>query len=119
MSASTFRLRDGELHAEDVPLGEIAARFGTPTFVYSKAALEGAYREYDAAFAGTSFQAFAGVLAAYALFPDDSGRIQGQVISGTFALSGVGVVALVGSRGRQVSWVVFFFVAALVWLGLP
>jgi hypothetical protein len=59
----------------------------------------------------------AGVLATYALSPDHSGRIQGQVISGTFALSGV--VALVGSRGRHVSWVVFFLVAALVWLGLP
>ena len=37
------------------------------------------------------------------------------VISITFGLSGV--VALVGSRGRHLSWVVFFAIAALVWFG--
>jgi diaminopimelate decarboxylase len=46
-----FGRRDGELHAENVPLSEIAARFGTPCFVYSRAAIEGGYREFDAAFA--------------------------------------------------------------------
>ena len=35
-----------------MPLADIAARFGTPCFVYSRAALESAWREYDAAFAG-------------------------------------------------------------------
>ena len=47
-----FVLRDGELCAERVPLAEIAARFGTPCYVYSRAALERAWREFDAAFAG-------------------------------------------------------------------
>ena len=42
-----FAYRDGELHAEGVPLSAIAARFGTPCYVYSRAALEGAYREFD------------------------------------------------------------------------
>ena len=42
---------DGELFVEGVALSEIAARFGTPCFVYSRAALESAYREFDAAFA--------------------------------------------------------------------
>jgi diaminopimelate decarboxylase len=46
-----FQYRNGELWAEHVPLREIAARHGTPTFVYSRAALEAAYREFDAAFA--------------------------------------------------------------------
>ena len=43
-----FDLRDGELHAESVPVSEIAAQHGTPTYVYSRAALErnfGAYRD--------------------------------------------------------------------------
>ena len=40
---SAFALRDGELHAEGVPLAAIAERFGTPCYVYSRAALEGAY----------------------------------------------------------------------------
>ena len=35
-----------------MPLSEIAARFGTPCYVYSRAALETAWREFDAAFAG-------------------------------------------------------------------
>jgi diaminopimelate decarboxylase len=38
--------RDGRLFLEDVPLARIAADFGTPTYVYSRAALEAAYRRY-------------------------------------------------------------------------
>jgi len=41
-----FPLRDGRLHAESVPLESVAARFGTPCFVYSRAALESAYRAF-------------------------------------------------------------------------
>ena len=44
--------RDGALWVEGVSLAEIAARYGTPCFVYSRAALEGAFLEYDKAFAG-------------------------------------------------------------------
>src|SRR4029079_18290859 len=47
---SAFVHRDGELCAERVPLSDIAARFGTPCYVYSRAALESAWREFDAAF---------------------------------------------------------------------
>ncbi len=46
-----FHLREGELFAEDVPLREIAARFGTPCYVYSLATLRRHYRVFDAAFA--------------------------------------------------------------------
>ena len=49
---TAFVYRDGELCAERVPLSAIAARFGTPCFVYSRAALESAWRDFDAAFAG-------------------------------------------------------------------
>jgi diaminopimelate decarboxylase len=48
-----FDYRNGELHAEAVPLARIAERYGTPCFVYSRAALAESYRAYDAAFAGT------------------------------------------------------------------
>lgn len=41
---------DGELHVEDVPLSQIAAQYGTPCFVYSKAALTAAFQAYDRAF---------------------------------------------------------------------
>lgn len=49
---TAFAYHDGELHAERVPLSTIAQRFGTPCYVYSRAALEGAYREFDAALEG-------------------------------------------------------------------
>ena len=44
------------------------------------------------------------------------GAVQAKIISGTFGISGL--VALVGSRGRHLSWVVFFAIAALCWFGL-
>ncbi len=47
-----FDYRNGELHAETVPLAGIAERFGTPCYVYSRAALTEAWRAFDAAFAG-------------------------------------------------------------------
>jgi diaminopimelate decarboxylase len=47
-----FSLNHGELHAEDVPLSRIAAQFGTPCYVYSRAALADAFRRFDAGFAG-------------------------------------------------------------------
>jgi len=49
---TAFHLRDGELHVERVPLSAIAAKFGSPCYVYSRAMLEAAWREYDAAFDG-------------------------------------------------------------------
>jgi len=47
-----FAYLDGTLAAEGVPLDGIAERFGTPCYVYSRAALEGRYRAYVEAFAG-------------------------------------------------------------------
>lgn len=35
-----FQLKNGELHAEDVPLSRIAQEVGTPVYVYSRATLE-------------------------------------------------------------------------------
>ena len=50
---TAFSIVDGELHAESVPLSGIADRFGTPCYVYSRAALEAGFRVFDAAFEGT------------------------------------------------------------------
>ncbi|HKU46307.1 MAG TPA: diaminopimelate decarboxylase, partial [Burkholderiales bacterium] len=41
-----FAYRNGVLCAEEVPLDSIAERFGTPCYVYSRAAIEGAYGEF-------------------------------------------------------------------------
>jgi len=46
-----FNYRDGELHAEDVPLREIAAAAGTPVYVYSLATIRRHYGLYAAAMA--------------------------------------------------------------------
>jgi len=47
-----FAYQNGELHAEAVALGEVARRYGTPCYVYSRAALTAAYRSFESAFAG-------------------------------------------------------------------
>ena len=47
-----FLYRDGILHAEDVPLPEIAAEVGTPFYVYSAATLTRHYRLFEEALAG-------------------------------------------------------------------
>jgi len=47
-----FDYRDGELCAEAVPLRAVAAAYGTPTYVYSRATLERHYRAFDTALAG-------------------------------------------------------------------
>ncbi|BAQ77663.1 MULTISPECIES: diaminopimelate decarboxylase [Pseudomonas] len=47
-----FNYRDGELFAEGVALSAIAERFGTPTYVYSRAHIEAQYLAYAEALAG-------------------------------------------------------------------
>ncbi|MGD9785331.1 MAG: diaminopimelate decarboxylase [Hyphomicrobiaceae bacterium] len=47
-----FHYRDGELHAEGVPLSRIAAAVGTPFYCYSTATLERHYQVLTDAFAG-------------------------------------------------------------------
>ncbi|HSX72207.1 MAG TPA: diaminopimelate decarboxylase [Pseudomonas sp.] len=47
-----FTNRDGQLFAEGVALSAIAERFGTPTYVYSRAHIEAQYRAYADALAG-------------------------------------------------------------------
>jgi diaminopimelate decarboxylase len=50
--AAGFDYADGELCAERVPLSALAQRYGTPCYVYSRAMLTRAFREFDAAFDG-------------------------------------------------------------------
>jgi len=45
-----FHYRQDRLFAEDVALADIAGRFGTPCYVYSRAALSDAYMQFSAAF---------------------------------------------------------------------
>lgn len=45
-----FTYRHGTLHCESVPLSRVAEAVGTPTYVYSRAAVLAAYRAWDHAF---------------------------------------------------------------------
>ena len=47
-----FAYRDGVLCAEQVSLEEVAQRFGTPCYVYSRAAIEDNYRQFARALSG-------------------------------------------------------------------
>ena len=44
---NAFHLKNGVLHAESVPLTAVAERFGTPCYVYSRAALTNALLEFQ------------------------------------------------------------------------
>lgn len=48
---NAFHNREGELFAEDVPLARIASEYGTPTYVYSRAAILDNLAAYQRAFA--------------------------------------------------------------------
>ncbi|AGN81087.1 diaminopimelate decarboxylase [Pseudomonas sp. GD03651] len=50
---NAFNYRDGQLFAEGVALSAVAERFGTPTYVYSRAHIEAQYRNYADALQGT------------------------------------------------------------------
>tara|TARA_B100002052_G_scaffold284994_1_gene297424 strand:+ start:431 stop:1693 length:1263 start_codon:yes stop_codon:yes gene_type:complete len=51
-----FSYHNGALAVEDVPLADIAARFGTPTYVYSAATLTRHYRVFSEALAGVDHE---------------------------------------------------------------
>ena len=45
-----FEYKNGELHAEDVPVARIAQETGTPVYIYSRATLERHWHAFDNAF---------------------------------------------------------------------
>ena len=51
-----FIRKDGALHAEGLPVSQLAARFGTPLYVYSRATLERHYKAFDEALASVPHQ---------------------------------------------------------------
>ncbi|MDP4650640.1 MAG: diaminopimelate decarboxylase, partial [Haliea sp.] len=48
---SFFQYHDGVLHAENIPVDDIAQQHGTPCYVYSRAALEASLHAYQDALA--------------------------------------------------------------------
>ncbi len=75
-----FNYRAGVLHAEDVPLPEIAAAVGTPFYCYSTATLTRHYRVFTEAFAGLD------TLVCYAMKANSN-----QSVIATFIREGAGI----------------------------
>jgi diaminopimelate decarboxylase len=48
----SYSYRNGVLHAEEIALDDIARRYGTPCYVYSRAAIASAYGEFSRALQG-------------------------------------------------------------------
>ena len=86
-----FPYRQGELHAEDVPLARIAAEHGTPCFVYSRAALTAAWRDFTAELAGRD------ALVCYAMKANSN-----LAILSTFARLGAGFDIVSGGELKRV-----------------
>ncbi|HLA77604.1 MAG TPA: diaminopimelate decarboxylase [Vicinamibacteria bacterium] len=64
-----FERREGRLLCDGASLEEAAQRFGTPLYVYSRAEIENAYRDYDQAFTAVPHRI------CYALKANSSGAI--------------------------------------------
>jgi diaminopimelate decarboxylase len=45
-----FHYQNGELYIEDMPAQEVASAYGTPVYIYSRAAIETAYKTFSSAF---------------------------------------------------------------------
>ena len=82
-----FLYQDGVLHAEDVPLPEIAAAVGTPFYVYSTATLLRHFRLFDEALEGTEH------LVCYAMKAASN-----QAILKTLAQAGAGMDVVSGGE---------------------
>lgn len=52
MAGSPFNYRDGALYCDDAPLHEIADAYGTPAYIYSKAAIVERFLAYESALSG-------------------------------------------------------------------
>jgi len=82
-----FLYRNGRLHAEDVPVAEIAAAVGTPVYVYSTATLTRHYQLFEQGLAGTDH------LICYAMKANSN-----QAILRTLAALGAGMDVVSGGE---------------------
>jgi diaminopimelate decarboxylase len=100
---SGFERRDGELTLDGVRLAAIAERFGTPCYVYSRAMIEAAFREFDAGLAGVEHMVCYAVKANSNLAILDA---LGRLGAGFDIVSG-GELARVIAAGQRADHVIF------------
>ena len=98
-----FDYRGGVLCAEQVSLEDIAQRFGTPCYVYSRAAIEGNYARFAAALAGR------GSLIAYSVKANSNLAVLGVMarLGAGFDIVSGGELARVLAAGGDARKVVF------------
>ena len=53
-----FSNRNGKLYCEDIPLDDLARRYGTPLYVYSRSAIEETIADYQQELKGTEHRVF-------------------------------------------------------------
>ena len=87
---NAFQYKNGVLHAENVPLPQIAQRYGTPAYVYSNAALTQRYRDFAASLSGLP------VTICYALKANSN-----QAVIATFARLGAGADIVSGGELKR------------------
>jgi len=100
---SFSRGADGELQVEDITCSELAAKYGTPLYVYSRAAIESAWHAFDNALSARPH------LVCYALKANSNLAVLnllGRLGSG-FDIVSVGELARVKAAGCDLSKVVF------------
>jgi diaminopimelate decarboxylase len=98
-----FNYRNGELFAEEVSLRELAERFGTPSYVYSRRYITQAYQEFAAATKGRK------VSICYALKANSNIAIIDVLgrLGASFDIVSGGELARVRAAGYDASKVVF------------
>ena len=103
-----FLYKDGVLHAEDVPLTQIADEVGTPFYVYSTATLTRHYHLFTEALSGMDH------LVCYAMKANSN-----QAVLRLMASLGAGVDVVSGGEYRQVNQAISSFVVLLFYSEIP
>ena len=102
---SAVQYRGGVLCVEEVPVGDLAARFGTPLYVYSASVLKGQYRKLEESLDGLARS----VLICYALKANANSVLGGMLAgwgAGADVVSG-GEIYLARKMGFPANKIVF------------
>jgi diaminopimelate decarboxylase len=100
---NTFTYRNGELFAEDVAVSNLAERYGTPLYIYSRAHIEQRFRAYAEALAGRDH------LVCYAVKANSNLAVLGVLakLGAGFDIVSVGELERVLAAGGDAKKVVF------------
>ena len=109
--APHFELRNGALHAENIPLADLASQFGTPLYVYSRQALRDAWESYRTAAQGRD------VLVCFGMKANSNLAVLNEFrkLGAGFDIVSGGELARVLAVGGDPSKVVFSGVGKQVW----